>query len=392
MTPPLTRRAWLISSAVAPALFAEDADIFQAASAGDARRVSALLDQNRDLVNAPDPNGLRPLNHAARAGRAEVVMLLSSRGADLNVAAALLDAVDYPDSVIARDMVMTLAGNNARVDVNRDDGMTALHLAAARGHGDVCWMLIHRGAKPDVRARDGRTPADVAQGESVSILRNPDHIERVYFGSRFQKDRAGSALQTGKPEGTPRQAVNDFVTLSHGNAAEAKRILTQYPGVLLAPATFDELGVEAAAHLGYLDWCAELVDRGSPFSTCTAVVLGEQELVKQAIQEDRNRLRERGPHDQTLLAYTAFGKPQVETAEFLLAQGLDIESRALGQTTLHFAARRGHIDLADLLIDKGASINSPSHSRVFPGTPLGLALRSKQEKMAQHLRSRGAVE
>ncbi len=392
MIPLLTRRSWLLSTTVAPALLAADAGIFQAASSGDAKRVAALLDEDPTYADASDAAGLRPLNYAARAGQAEVVMLLSSRGADLDAGAPLLDAADYSDAAIARDMVVTLAGNNARVNITRNDGMTPLHLAAARGHYDVCWMLIHRGADAVSRARDGRTPADLAVGEAIPVLRNAAQVERVYFGGRFQKSRSGSNVQTAKPEGTSQQTVNDFVTFSHGNAERAKEILQRQPGVLLAPATFDELAVEAAAHLGYLDWCAELVDRGSPLSTCTAAVLGEQALVREWIQEDRDRLRERGPHDQTLLAYTAFGRPQLEIAAFLLAQGLDIESRALGQTTLHFAARRGHIELANLLLEKGADINRPSHSRIFPGTPLTLALRSKQEKMAQHLRSRGAVE
>lgn len=42
----LTRGAWLMSAALVPDLLGKDGDIFQAASSGDAKLVSAFLDEN----------------------------------------------------------------------------------------------------------------------------------------------------------------------------------------------------------------------------------------------------------------------------------------------------------------------------------------------------------
>ncbi len=350
----MTRRQLLASTA----LFAQEADIFTAAARGDAKRVNALLDTSPELVNAADANGLRPLNHAARASQAEIVMTLSSRGADLNAGKPLIDACRVTDADLAADMVATLAGNNAHVNIKDDAGRTPLHYATGRGHTRARWLLIHRGALP-----------------------NPGNIEVVFNEARFR----GVDLSHGA--GIPQMAINRFVGVSHGNTAAAKDLLAKHPEALNRPATFDELAIEAAAHMGNLEWCKELAELGSAYSLCTAVVLGDLAGVKQMIAGDQRRLRERGPHDQAVLCYTALGKPQLELAEYLLSQGVDIESRGLGQTTLHFAARRGHLELAKFLLEKGANVNAKSWSRFFPGTPLALA---KQEAMIVFLKAHGA--
>ena len=73
--------------------------------------------------------------------------------------------------------------------------------------------------------------------------------------------------------------------------------------------------------------------------------------------------------------------------EFLLKAGVDVKARGFGQTSLHFAASQGHLELARLLLEQGADINAATLAR--GETPLAVAVRAKKEKMAEFLRQRG---
>ncbi len=154
-------------------------------------------------------------------------------------------------------------------------------------------------------------------------------------------------------------------------------------------ATWDELGIEAAAHMGLLPMAKYLADLGAPVSTCTATMLGAHELVRRLLTEDPACIRERGAHDLPLLAYTALGEQRVDTAELLLKSGADVHVLGFGQTTLHFAASKGHVELAQLLLERGADVNATVKTKGGLVTPLGLALKAKQSNMADFLKERG---
>ncbi len=50
---------------------------------------------------------------------------------------------------------------------------------------------------------------------------------------------------------------------------------------------------------------------------------------------------------------------QVDVAALLLDRGADVESKTKDAlTALHYAARYGHLDVATLLLDRGADIES----------------------------------
>jgi hypothetical protein len=244
---------------------------------------------------------------------------------------------------------------------------------------------VHRGAAWDARDFDGHTPLDVATGDAIPALRNAVGIERAYYGRRFGSDVRGNTVTREDTYGLPQDFINQFVTFAHFDFEKVKRLYELCPALLMTRATWDELAVEAAAHMGRVDMAGYLAGLGSPVSTCTAAVLGMADAVNSMIQADGNCLHERGAHDLPLLAYTAFGKERLDVAAMLLDSGADVAVRGFGQTTLHIAAAKGHLELAKLLIDRGADVNAPSKG----GTPLSVARRTKMEKMVEFLSQRG---
>jgi ankyrin repeat protein len=241
-----------------------------------------------------------------------------------------------------------------------------LELAAAHGYDDLVHMLIHRGAEA-----------------------NAPSVERAYYGRRYTQDLHGNPVTREDTYGIPQEWINQFVTVAHFDFEKVKHLQKLCPTLIMTRARWDELAIEAAAHMGLTPMAQFLAHLGAPVSTCTATLVGEQALVKRLVSEDAGCIRERGAHDIALLSYTALGNQHVEIAEFLLGAGADVHARSLGQTSLHIAASKGHVELAQLFLDHGADVNAIANMRGASLTSLAVAVQAKQEKMAALLKQRG---
>lgn len=354
--------------AAAPAVPTEGADIFQAAFRGDAQRAAELARWNPAIAHLRSPDGRMPLHYAAAGGRADMISWLTLHGADLSAGpeSPLLTAVDYPDPTVAAEMAHALLMNGSDPNVARRDGRTALDLAAGRGYREVVGLLVHRGAL-------GR------ETESVPV-------ERVSFAQRYTFDIEGRRWQPEDLDGLPQDFVNEFVRLAHGDGPRVRHLLKLAPALLKARATWDEMAIEAAAHMGLATLGLELADLGAPVSVCTATLLGLRPRVEALLETDPGTVRERGAHDIALIAFTALGPARPEIADLLLRSGADVSATALGgATTLHLAASKGYADLAEVLLSHGADVNALAKG----ATPLAIAVKSKQDKVADLLRARG---
>lgn len=126
--------------------------------------VEELLADTTD-VNDPDAWGRSPLHQVAHSGQVELLDLLVSKGAMVN----LRDhergntALHWAAEGGHARMVEALLAKHARVDLRDNDGRTPLHLAAAKGRLDIVRILLSRGA--EVNARDSvfaPTPLNLA--------------------------------------------------------------------------------------------------------------------------------------------------------------------------------------------------------------------------------------
>jgi uncharacterized protein len=384
-----TRRTFVAGSAALLAAGqtarADGVGIFAAAEAGNLDRVKELCKESPEVVNARSSTGLTPLYFAARNGQVEMIMLLQSLGADLSAGSEspVIAVAEYKDPVVAADMAQPLLSNGSNPNVGWKNGTSALQIALLHGNLDVARILIHRGATWN--------PAD----ETIAkALPDASKIERVYFGGRYTQNLKGTRpdrdTHTEDTKGLPQTLVNLFATVAHFDADKVKEMHRASPSILSTRSTWDELAIEAAAHMGLEPLAQYLADAGSPVSTCTAVLLGQTEMVRKMIREDRNRLRERGAHDFPLLNFVSFGAERAEIAGVLLEAGCDPNAFGRGQSPLHIAAGQGYVEVAALLLDHGANVNATARSRKGAGpTPLAVAVQKKQTKMAELLASRG---
>ena len=158
-----------------------DISIHEAAQEGNIEAVKQHLADGAD-VNAKlkaekwqDIAGWTPLHFAARSNRKEIVELLITVGADVNVEADNGLTPLHNASGADKEVAELLIAEGPDVNAKDRTEWTPLHYAACRGNKEVVEPLIANGA--DVNAKDGGgdTPLDEAikydNPETADLLR-----------------------------------------------------------------------------------------------------------------------------------------------------------------------------------------------------------------------------
>ncbi len=328
-------------------------DLHEAAAAGENQRVEALLMRSPGSVNHRDLQDATPLHYAAACGQIAMANLLLMKGAELGAIAAGLDdatpahlAASFGDGKVVMQMMETLVGNGASATARETGGTTPLHIAAHHGHADAARILIRRGADPAAADRSGMTPLQAANGDAVEVLRNAASIHRDCQTGRYRQVTRNDKDDT---YGLPQSWINEFLIAAHFDFDQIKRLYAQCHDLLLTRSTWDEIAVEAAAHMGREDMANFFLEKGSPLSLCTACMLGQTGDVKKLLAEDSQRVHERGAHDFPLLWYAAFGPERPEILELLLDAGADVHSGMMGNTIVQLAERKKYNRLLEIV-------------------------------------------
>jgi len=151
----------------------DELDIFEATSLGQPNRVVDLIAKDTSLVNVWSPDGFTPLHFACFFGQEELVRLLLSHRAEVNVASRNpMRVMPLHSAAAARKLgiVRMLLEHNADPNAKQQAGWTPLHAAAQHGDQDILRLLLQHGAEPSVANEAGVTATQLAREKGHTEL------------------------------------------------------------------------------------------------------------------------------------------------------------------------------------------------------------------------------
>jgi cytohesin len=376
--------------------------------------VEAILSSEKDLVrrlalaqaetiNDDHPVGGTAYYAAARYGHYWAIWPLNRHGGDPNAnprgpagVTALRAAFDATPAPLAKKIALRIlddAGDPSRPQRNGD---SVLHAAARLGDPALVRVIIRKGGWTDKPNARGEAPIDLARRggstETLAVLTSAQAIPRDHSSTRRARRRDGDRYRASEGA-VPQLVINEFVEVCHYDFEALRRIAREHPTVIHGEASWQEIGVEACAHMAKPDWTDHLLDLGSPMSLPTALMMGELDAAKELLDARPERIRERGPHDFALFWYPQIGGGNVAAAELLLERGIDIHEEKYGVTLLHRASNAGQIELVAFLLERGADPNRVGRSDFsdLEGTCLDFALAAERGKVTALLREHGGT-
>jgi cytohesin len=123
-----------------------------------------------------------------------------------------------------------------------------------------------------------------------------------------------------------------------------------------------------------------------------ALMVGRVPTARALLDAGADAVAPAGYHDLTPLHITA-AMGEVDLADVLLRKGATLAAvDDAGATPLHFAAREGQTAMVTFLLDRGALINARMHEDQGSQTPLAIARAKRHQDTARALTARGGAE
>uniref|UniRef100_A0A8D3BRI5 Ankyrin-3-like n=1 Tax=Scophthalmus maximus TaxID=52904 RepID=A0A8D3BRI5_SCOMX len=236
--------------------------------------------------------------------------------------------------------------NGVDINICNQNGLNALHLASKEGHVEVVAELIKQGANVDASTKKGNTALHIA-----SLAGQTDVVkELVTHGANVNA-----------------QSQNGFTPL-YMAAQENHMVVVQF---LLDHGSSQSIATE---------------DGFTPLAV--ALQQGHDQVVSLLLENDtKGKVRLPALH-------IAARKDDTKAAALLLQNdhNADVESKvrgslSLGFTPLHIAAHYGNINVATLLLNRGAAVDFKARNDI---TPLHVASKRGNGNMVRLLLERGA--
>jgi uncharacterized protein len=247
-----------------------------------------------------------------------------------NLDVRLVDAAKSGDKAT----VVSLLAKHVSPNTPEADGTTALHWAVRQDDLDLATTLIRAGADVKIANRYGITPLYLA-----CVNANPAMIEKLL--------KSGADANAAAPEGeTPLMTV-----ARTGNVEAAKVLLAHGADVKAKEDWHGQTALMWATAQGHPAMMRELIAHGADVNARSEL----KEWERQVTSEPREKWLP--PGNLAPLHYAA-RQGCVECAQVLLDAGAEINAvDPDGISSVVFAIINGHFDVAGLLIDRGADPN-----------------------------------
>lgn len=147
-------------------------ELFEALIAGDTALVSELLQEQPQLANTENEDGLTPLAYAGHLGFEEIAQAILDHGAEVN--AVTHSKISYIPSNTALhatiagerslNVIRLLLSHGADPRIVDSNGHTPLHSAAYHvDHTEMIQLLLDHGAEADKLTPEGETAFQIAE-------------------------------------------------------------------------------------------------------------------------------------------------------------------------------------------------------------------------------------
>ncbi len=329
-----------------------EANIWSAATAGNADAVRTFLDQDPTLVNRPGPHAWTPLLCACYSrvadGTIDAARLLLDRGADPNTYSMKGNADERLDQTARRFSALTgLFGGGSTGMSNQPPHPRWRELAE---------LLLDRGANP-------------ADEEALQINQGPLTHEKlgILLRHELSADAAGIAL--------PVAAQNGDIDSVKLLVAHKARTDEAWRGKTAWQHAMERGHLEIARVLEQAGATPEALDEVERF---VAWCMAGEEREARAMLERSPDLVARAPKE---LALKAVNSGRAAALRLVLDLGFD--PNFLDEVVaLHCAAGAGREDLARILLQRGASLTI--REPFYDGTPVGWADCLRPARDARH--------
>ena len=317
-----------------------------AAGEGHADCVELLLSHVEDVNTHRTAHGQTALHFAAEGGHKEVALLLLAHGADVNAVGnwgqASLERAAWKGHL---EIVELLLSEGADVNARTETGTTALYGAMRGEHYELARMLLQRGAEHSIF-----TAAGLGDVETVrQMLHDDPALVAARDSSRWECAPLHRAAE-------------------HGQVAAVKVLLVSGADVNALDGR-QWVPLHLAAMAGHVEAARELIEGGARLNVAddhdyarTPLLLAAEEghvdVVKLLMRPRTNLFAADKGGDNALLLAAQRG--HLEVVELLIKSTFWVRSTNPfdGATALHGAAFGGHVDVARLLVSKGADVNA----------------------------------
>ncbi len=354
------------------------ANIYAAASAGDADAVRATLASDPALVNARGGAlGWEPLLYACYsrlngAGTLEVARVLLDASADPN-AGFLWQGLVPPFTALTGAFGKGEDGNNMPPHAQCE--------ALAR-------LLLEAGADPN----DGQTLYNCHFDE------NDDHL-RILFDYGLGQDKQGRWFQLlgDKIQSPARMLIEELWAAARKNYGKRVTLLVEHGTDVNTPGVRDgRTPYESAVRTGNREIAEYLLQHGArtialdPTETFgAACVAGARDQALALLASNPMLKQQLGIHGRVELVQRAVEANRPEGVRLLAELGFELSGvspkAGLDRTPLHNAAWAGNLAMVQLLIELGADPNARDPS--YNATPLGWAEHNQQADVAAYLKT-----